>query len=120
MTDKEDIKEGMGKASTTDTVRLAISFAVGILLSRLLKRGLLTGEEVSLAIGFLPSLIYEVYLSYKRRYKQRQNIAVALKMPEGSSVAELKAVLNTAPPTAVLESSPTSVTVVKDVTEEKE
>lgn len=121
MTDKQTpITEGMGKASTVDLARHGISILVGIILSRLVKNNLLTGEEVALLLGFLPSLIFNVAFSLWKRYRQRQNIATALMMPQGSTVNALKAVLNTAPPTAVIAASPESVTVVKEVEEEKE
>jgi hypothetical protein len=117
---EEKLTDGMLGASTTDTVRHAISFVVGILLSRLAKYNLLTSEEMSYVYGFLPSLIFNVGFAYWKRYQQRKNIVTALKMPPDSSVAELKAALSSSAPTAVLSVNENSVVVVKEVIKEEE
>jgi hypothetical protein len=115
----DDLKDGLGKASTADTLRHGLAILIGILLSRLVKHNLLTGEEVSLLLGFLPSLIFNVGYSYWRRHHERRNVEVALKMPQGSSVEELKAVLSEATPTAVISATPEKVVVVKEVEKEE-
>lgn len=91
---KQSLTEGMPTASVMDGLKVAISFAVGLVLSRFIKHGWLTSEEGAIALGFLPSFLYAVADLAYRRYRTRRSVATALKMPEGSTVEELKAALS--------------------------
>lgn len=117
--EQEPITSGMAAASTVDLIRHSLTILVGIILSRLLKHNLLSSEEVSLLLGFLPSVLFSVGHAFWKRYQTRMNIAVALKMPEGSSIQELKAALSTDVPTAILSADENEVVLVKEVEKEE-
>jgi hypothetical protein len=115
----EKLSDGMFGASTVDLVRHSLTVVVGIFLSRLLKRNLLTNDEVSLLLGFVPSVLFSVGFALWKRWETRKNIATALKMPENSTVAQLKAVLSSTEPVEVLSANPESVVVRKEVEKEE-
>lgn len=88
------LTDGMPSASVMDGLKVAISFAVGIVLTRFIQRGWITSEEGAIALGFLPSFLYAVAGLAYRRWKNRRSVAMALNMPEGSTVEQLKTVLS--------------------------
>ena len=112
--EEKPITDGLATASTVDLIRHAISFLVGIVLSRLVKHNLLTGDEVAYLLGFLPSLVFNVGFALWKRYKQRQHIQTALLMPAGSTVEQLKTAISDAPPVKVLSASDDKVVVEKE------
>jgi hypothetical protein len=73
------------------TGRHIASIAAGILLSRLVKHSLVSSEEAALILGFLPTLLYNVGMAIHARIIHRRTVKVALAMPEGSTVRDLKA-----------------------------
>lgn len=113
------LKDGMVTSSSKDFGHWFATVVAGLIISKLVERGFVTSQEVSYISGFLPSAIYFVIIYWKKKIKQRKNIKVALMMPQDSTVAELKAVLQESDPIAVLSANKDEVVVVKEVEKEE-
>jgi hypothetical protein len=71
-------------------LRHVCSFVAGYILSRLLKHGVVTSDEAAIIIGFLPSLLFTVFMAVRVRILHIKRVRLALGLPEFTTEDELK------------------------------
>ena len=62
----------------------------GVIISRLLKANVLDSELAATIAGFLPVVIYNVWMAIKARVELWGHIKLALTLPQDSTVDDLK------------------------------